>query len=406
MSTFSYKAIDQDGVLKSGTADADTIEAVYNDLASRGLNVLDVAKASRLTSGIVRGLSSWKVKRSEIAEFAANLSVIMKAGIPLLDALDDISHTLDNKYLRHVVDDIRDRILSGTSFSGALAQHPGVFPDIFIRLATIGEETGRLEGSIGEVAEHLQKMEDLAAMVKRALIYPIFALVVTGGALVFWIVYVLPKIMVIIRDMGIPLPFITQILFAISNLMQAYWYVALLIPVAVFAALKILKQKEGTRFYLDLLKIKLPLVKQFVYNKLLAMFSEQLRILVVAGITIDRSLIIVGNAIGSEVFKRVLLKIRDEVMTGSRISDAMRQHGVFPTLVTRMVDIGESSGNLDNQFRFLSNYYYKRLGDISEKLGKMIEPILIAVVGVIFAVIIIGLLLPIYDVVTKFEKGG
>jgi type II secretory pathway component PulF len=405
MSTFSYKAIDQDGALKSGTANADTIEAVYNDLASRGLNALDVVRASRLTAGIARGFSFWRVKRSEIAEFATNLSVIMKAGIPIIDALEDISHTLDNKYLRQVVDDVRDRIQSGTSFSKALAQHPGVFPDIFIRLATIGEETGRLEGSIAEVAEHLQKMEDLTGMVKRALIYPIFALVVTGGALAFWIIYVLPKIMTIIKDMGIPLSFVTKLLFTVSNLFQDYWYVVLAAPVIVFIILKILKQKEGTRFYIDLLKIKLPIVKQFVYNKLLAMFSEQLRILVVAGITIDRSLVIVGNAIGSEVFKRVLLKIRDEIMTGSRISDAMRQQSVFPPLVTRMVDIGESSGNLDSQFGFLSNYYYKRLGDISEKLGKMIEPLLIAVVGIIFAVIIIGLLLPIYDVVVKFDKG-
>ncbi|OPY79686.1 MAG: Type II secretion system protein F [Syntrophorhabdus sp. PtaU1.Bin058] len=390
--------------MKSGTTDADTIEAVYGDLASRGLNVLDVVRASRLTSGITRSLSFWKVKRSEVAEFATNLSVIMKAGIPILDALDDISHTLDNKYLSRVVDDIRDRIQSGTSFSSALAQHPGVFPDIFIRLATIGEETGRLEGSIAEVAEHLQKMEDLAAMVKRALIYPVFALVVTGGALVFWMVYVLPKIMMIIKDMGIPLPFLTKFLFSISNLMKAYWYIILLVPVAFFIILKIMKQKEGTRFYIDLLKIKLPLIKQFIYNKLLAMFSEQLRILIVAGITIDRSLVIVGNAIGSEVFKRVLLKIKDQIMTGSRISDAMRQQSVFSPLVIRMVDIGESSGNLDNQFGFLSNYYYKRLGDISEKLGKTIEPLMITVVGIIFAVIIIGLLLPIYDVVTKFDK--
>ncbi|MBP6942152.1 MAG: type II secretion system F family protein [Syntrophorhabdaceae bacterium] len=405
MGTFSYKAIDQDGVLKSGTADADTIETAYSDLAARGLNVLDVAKAGRLATGIARGFSSWKVKRSEIAEFAANLSVIMKAGVPILDALGDISHTLDNKYLMRVVDDIRERIQSGTSFSNALAQHPGVFPDIFIRLATIGEETGRLEGSIAEVAEHLQKMEDLAGMVKRALIYPIFALVVTGGALAFWIIYVLPKIMVIIKDMGIPLSFITKLLFTASNLMQSYWYVVLAVPVAIFIILKALKQKEGTRFYVDFLKIKLPIVKQFVYNKLLAMFSEQLRILVVAGITIDRSLVIVGNAIGSEVFKRVLLKVRDQIMTGSRISDSMRQQSIFPPLVTRMVDIGETSGNLDSQFGFLSNYYYKRLSDISEKLGKMIEPLLIAVVGVIFAVIIIGLLLPIYDVVVKFDKG-
>jgi general secretion pathway protein F/type IV pilus assembly protein PilC len=205
--------------------------------------------------------------------------------------------------------------------------------------------------------------------------------------------------------MGVKLPFVTKVLLVGSNFFRDNWYIVLLLPVVIFIIIRLSQQKEKTRYYVDLFKIKLPLVKQFVFNRLLAVFSEQLRILIVAGITIDRSIIIVANAINSEVFKKVLLNARDLIMSGSKISDAMRQQKLFPPLVLRMVDIGESSGNLDSQFSFLSSYYFKKLEDTSDKLGKMIEPVLIAFVGGIFAIIIIGLLLPVYDVVTKFEKG-
>ncbi len=404
MGMFAYKAIDGDGLFKTGVVDAEDIEGAYDDPALQGLNVLSIKKAGRLSAGFLRSLSSLRVKRSAVLEFATNLSVILRAGIPILDALGDIIQTTDNKYLREAIRDIKEKIESGLSFSSALAFHKATFPDIFIRLATVGEETGRLEQSIGEIAEHLQRMDDLAQMVKRALMYPVFALVTTGGALVFWIFYVLPKIMVVMKDMNVKLPFVTRLVLTASDFSKDYWYLIVLVPVIFIAALVIMKRRPQTRYLIDYVKLHLPVVKLFVANRVFAIFCEQMRILIVSGITIDRSLVIAANAVGSEVFKRALERARDIIMTGSRISDAFRRSGVFHPLVVRMVDIGETSGNLDDQFKFLSGLFYKKLEDVTDKLGKMIEPILIVFVGCIFAVIIIGLLLPIYDIVTKLER--
>ncbi len=403
MGVFAYKAIDDAGLYKTGFVDAVDLDTAYNDPAVQGLSVLSMKQAGRI-SGLSRGFSFLRIKRSAILEFATNLSVILRAGIPILDALGDLSQTMENRYLHQIIDDIREKIQSGLSFSSALSFHKKVFPDIFIRLVTVGEETGRLEQSITEVAEHLQRMDDLSSMVKRALMYPVFALVTTGGALAFWVFYVLPKILVVMKDMNVKLPLITRIILGVSDFTKAYWYVFALAPVAIFVALFLMKRKERTRYFLDLVKLKVPILKLFVINRIFAVFCEQMRILIISGITIDRSLVIAAGAVGSEVFKRSLLQARDIIMTGSRISDSFRRGKFFHPLVVRMVDIGETSGNLDDQFNFLAAFFYKRLADVTDKLGKLIEPILLVLVGCVFAIIILGLLLPIYDIVTKIGK--
>lgn len=404
MNYYSYKAIDPDGAMVKGVAEGEDIASVYGDLSSKGLYILNVRKANTAIANFKKKLMSRKVKRRDVIEFANNLSVMLRAGVPLLTALGDVSIATENKHLRTAIADIKRQTEMGMRFSDAVEFYRTVFPDIFIRLVKVGEETGRLERSLADVANHLQKMEDLAQAIKRALIYPSFAIVTTTAAMIFWLAYVLPKIMNTLKEMGVKLPLITRILLHVSDFTKAYWYLIPLLPVAVFFVVQILKQKEITKYYLDLIKIKFPIVKLVVYNKLLALFSEQLRILIVAGLTIDRSFDIIADVMGNEVFKRAILLSRESISTGSRISDALREHPVFPPLVVRMVDIGETSGNLDEQFAFLSEHYLKKLDDISQKMGKMIEPIVIAVVGVLFAVIIVGLMFPIYDLITQFGK--
>ena len=204
--------------------------------------------------------------------------------------------------------------------------------------------------------------------------------------------------------MGVKLPMITLILMRVSDFMKVFWFVIPLFPIAAAVAVGVMNQNEKTRYYVDLLKIKLPIVKLVVYNKLLAMFSEQMRILVMSGIPIDRSLDIVAELMGNEVFKRGALKLKESVSAGNSIADSMKQLKEFPQLIIRMVGIGETSGSLDDQFGFLSGYYLKKLDDIAEKLGKMVEPIVIGVVGIMFAFIVIGLMLPIYELVSRFGK--
>lgn len=404
MNYYSYKAIDPEGAMVKGVAEGEDIASVYGDLLSKGLYILNIKKANTTIADFKKKLMSRKVKRRDVIEFANNLSVMLRAGVPLLTALGDISIAMENKYLKTVIADIKRQTEMGMRFSDAVEFYKGIFPDVFVRLVRVGEETGRLEKSLSDIANHLQRMEDLAQAIKRALIYPAFAIVTTMGALIFWLAYVLPKIMNTLKEMGVKLPLITRILLYVSDFTKAYWYLIPLLPVGFFFVVQILRQKEIIRYYLDLIKIKFPIVKLVIYNKLLALFSEQLRILIMAGLTIDRSFDIIADVMNNEVFKRAIISSKDSILSGTRISNALSEHPVFPPLVIRMVDIGETSGNLDEQFAFLSEHYLKKLDDISQKMGKMIEPIVIAVIGVLFAVIIVGLMLPLYDLITQFGK--
>jgi len=401
MNNYSFKAVDADGSVIRGMVEADTISSVHENLTARGLFILHVRQSSLLFKKISDKFTRWRITRKDIIEFCSNLSLMVRAGVPILTALDDIIDTINNEQLKSTVRDIKKNIEMGTRLSDALELHTKIYPDILVRLVRVGEETGRLEESLSEVAGHLQRMEDLAATVKRALIYPFFSLITTGAAVIFWLAYVLPKIMLVIRDLGVKMPLLTVILYELSTFTEQYWYILLLIPIVIFLVIQVMKLRPESRLHLDYIRIKIPIIKLLTYNKLLALFCEQLRLLITAGITIDRSFDVAADVMGNEVFKRAILKTKLDIVAGNKISDALSAHSVFPPLLIRMVSIGESSGNLDQQFTFLATHYYKLVDDFSDKVGKMIEPVLIITLGCLMGLMVAGVLLPMYDVFTK-----
>ncbi|MDY0385302.1 type II secretion system F family protein [Trichlorobacter sp.] len=405
MISFRYRAVDASGKQISGQIEADSIEAASSNLAARGCFLLSITPARDLLSKLRAQLLKQRVRRSDIIELASNLSVMVGAGIPITMALGDIIDSITNTTLQTTLADVKQEIEQGSTFSDAIERYDDLFPDIFIRLVRVGEETGRFEKSLADVSEHLQRMEDLASAIKRALIYPTFAIISTLGALVFWLVYVLPKIISTLTGMGVKLPLLTRILMAASDYTQRFWYLAPVLVVGWLLLLKLLKRNESFCYRLDQLKLKLPIYSLIEYNRLLALLAEQMRILIVAGLTIDRTLGIVSAVMRNRVFLRSLETVREEITYGSGIAEAMRKHPVFPVLMVRLVGIGESSGSLDNQFSFLAGHYLKQLDDISEKLGKIIEPMVIGFIGIMFAVIIMGLLLPVYDLISAVGKG-
>ena len=404
MNYYFYKAVNVDGSLIDGIVEAEDLASVYDDLTAKSLRVLAVKKASKMAAMLRQRFASRGVKRVDVIECVRNLSVMLTAGIPLLSALEDSIEATENKSLKSALTDAKKEIELGLNFSDALSRQRGIFPDILVRLTKVGESTGRLDKSLTDVADHLQRIEDLSQAIKRSLFYPVFAIVTTTGAMIFWFVYVLPKIMNVIQEMGVELPFITRVLMAMSNAISTYWYVIVCVVIALAIAVQVMRTREKTRYYYDFMLLKLPIVKLIVYNKLLALFAEQMRILIVAGLTIDRTLDIVAGVIDNLVFRRAIVAVRENVLLGSRISDTLKDHKIFPPMVTRMVNAGERSGNLDTQFSFLSGYYIKRLDDISSKLGKMIEPILLSIVGLVFILILMAVLLPVYELVSKVGK--
>ncbi|MEW6599581.1 MAG: type II secretion system F family protein [Nitrospirota bacterium] len=401
MPYFNYKAINDQGVMVRGQIEHSDIDFAYDNISDSGLHVVKIQKSDRLTGLYLKKTSCWSIKPKNVIEFAKNLSVMQRAGLPLIQSISDIAESTENRHFREKLMNIKRTIELGSGFSEALANHKDVFPDIFINLMAVGEETGRLSESLSDVALHMQRMEDLKNAIVRALMYPAFALVGTMGALLFWLIYVLPKMSELFMAMGVALPPLTQALITASHFASSGWYVFIIAPLMLYVILKLLSKNKTTKYYLDRAKLRMPIANLIITNKLLALFAEQLRILIAAGVTIDRALDMVIIVMNNSVYRKAVSKIKDDIILGGTMSDSIRKHAVlFPNLVIRMISIGESTGNLTEQLNYLSEYFLGRLDDISQKMGKMIEPIIIVVIGGMFAIIILGLLAPIYDIVS------
>jgi type II secretory pathway component PulF len=400
MPFFIYKAVNNYGEVVKGQVEESSMEVAYDNVTSSGLHMLKIQKSDIFSDFYFRKIRSRGIKTADIIEFASNLSVMQRAGLPLLTSISDIAESIDNKYFMERLLDIKRNVELGLGFSESLKRHHDVFPEIFINLIEVGEETGRLSESLSEIAVHLQRMEDLKNAIIRALMYPAFAFLGTTGALLFWLIYVLPQMSELFIAMDVELPVITQALISASDFSRSYWYVYIFVPLSIYVILKLLSARDATKYYLDKIILHIPIAKLIVRNKLLALFAEQLRILTSAGVTIDRSLDIMISVMNNLVFSRVLEQTKKDVMLGSRISEAIKKHpDLFPNLAVRMISIGESTGNLTEQLNYLSEYFLDKLDDISEKMGKMIEPIIILLIGGMFVVIILGLLSPIYDLI-------
>lgn len=403
MSIFIYKALSEDGKVFKGFIKAGNYLDAMNLLEMKNIYVLSLSRIPDIFSPFI-SLFSGKIKNIHLIEFTRNLSIMIKAGIPLTTALTDIAENITKERFKRIISDIKTMVEKGMPFSEAISMYKEVFPTIVQFLIKIGEETGRLDKSLDEISNYFQRIEDLKAAIKRALIYPIFAASVSLGAVLFWIVYVLPQIVNAMKGLGIAIPLVTQLLVQIGDLFKKTFYLLLLIPIVLFFCIPLIKKNEKLRWTRDFLSFKLPVIKQIFYNRAVALFSEQMRILTVSGVPIDTAMDMTAEVVNNEIMKKAIINAKEKIVTGERISLALKEQKVFPSMVIRLIDIGETSGNLDEQLGFLNNYYTSKLQDYSVRLGKIIEPAIILFIGLFFAIIFISLLGPIYDLISMIGR--
>ncbi len=331
MSYFTYSAIDAGGQPVKGTIESDHLESASSDVKAKGLYLLSIKKTSSQMGGLGKALTSLQVGRMEVVEVAQSLSVMLKAGMPILTCLEDIIDSTPNKVLKSALQDIRKKVEQGSSVSKALSEQGAIFPDILKTLVSVGEETGRFDASLQEAADHLLRVQYLADAIKKALMYPAFAITTTLGALVFWLAFVLPKLTSVMTGLGVKLPPLTLAVIASSALFKAHWgkmlFSLLIIPISIY----LMGKNQKARYYRDLAAIRIPIVKLIVFNKLLASFAEQFGILVAAGIAVDRLFDLLIPSLGNEYFAVKLLKAKENIMNGRLISESLREQGSFRT---------------------------------------------------------------------------
>ncbi len=345
-----------------------------------------------------------KVKRSEIIEVLENLHLIVKSGLPLSTGILDLAEDAQNPALKDILYDIAFKVQGGMSLSNAVEPYRDILTDVVISLFRIGEETGTLDRTLKDAAEHLRRIEDLVSKTKQALIYPVFALTAVLSALIFWTVYVMPKLVKMFEDMGIELPSVTKGFMYFADLLKSYGLFILgSIVLSVFLIKFLKKKNEKVRLVFDRLNLKLPVLGIILTNFYYAFFSEYLRLMISAGLPLNRSLEIMGNSLRNYVFKKAVLNVRSKIEEGSGLANSIKEEGIFSPLIVRMISVGEQTGGLEEQLKYISDYYYNKVDYISQNIAKMIEPIVISIVGVFLMIIMISLISPIFDLITKLS---
>ncbi len=401
MAMFQYKMLDGSGEVRKGTAALpfDDMVMAMRYLERQGGTVLAIdplGPGRRLVYGLL--VPPGRVRRKELAEMLNNLGIMLRAGVPILSALQEIEEDGDNQAVGKVVRFIRTDIEGGQTLSEAMARQPRLFSPLVLNMCRIGEETGLLDAMLKKSSEHLLHIEQICSTTRRGLLYPCFLALVVAGASAFWFLYVVPRLVRLFQDMDLQLPLMTRLVIRLSELFQGYFLqIMVLVLLAVLLLWQGRKRFSGLRLGLDALLLRIPLVKDVIQTAAVARISENLGILIGAGIGILRTLEIVAESVGNEVYRLRLLRVGDAIRSGSTLADGLRQARAVHPFAIRMISVGEQSGRIEEQTRYVADVYRERLAGLVEVLSKSLEPLMLVLLGAVFAMLIGGLLLPVYD---------
>ena len=405
MPYYSVKAVDDYGREVKKTIEADNDLQLISFLDFLRLTPVKISKRPEVLGRVQKVLHFRRVKRKDLIDLFENLHLLARSGIPLGTGLWDLAEDTENPAIRDMLEDIAFRVQSGLSISDAVARYESVLGTIAVNLIRIGEETGNLDKVFKDISDHYKRIEDFVSKVKQALIYPAFALFAITSALIFWLVFVLPRLAELFKSLNVQLPGITLFVLGISEFLQGNLIPIFAVLGAVVAVFLIARSKsEKFRYLTDKAFLKVPIISMILYSFNYAFFSEYMRLMITAGVSLYDSFETLENSFRNRVFRRAMGYIKEFVSGGGSISEGMRRTGLFPSLMVRMVAVGEETGGLDQQLDYLAQYYYNRLDYITQNIAKILEPVIIITVGGFMALIMVSLLLPIYDLISQIGQ--
>ncbi len=399
MSLYTYKAVTQDGRTVNGRIDALNIVDLEMRLRRMELDLINGDPVSNRSL-----FSGSDVPRREIIHFCFHLELLVRAGVPILEGLSDLRDTLEHPRFREVVAGLVESIEGGQKLSQAMEGHSKVFNKVFISLIRAGEDTGRLPEVLQNLTESLKWEDELASQTKKLIMYPAFVGTVVLSATFFLMIYMVPQLKQFVKNMGQVLPMQTKVLFFVSDLLVSYWYLALLLPVLLVLGLKtLLHVNPLARVRFDGLKLKFPLIGDILRKIILSRFANTFALLYSSGIPILESIRTTQDVVGNLVVRRGLERVEQLIGEGQNVTAAFHSIGFFPPLVIRMLRVGESTGALDAALMNVSYFYNRDVKESVEKVQQLIEPMLTVVLGCLLGWIMLSVLGPVYDVISKIK---
>ena len=401
MALYAYRAVNAAGKASSGEIEAANPGDLELRLSRIGLDLINYDLASR---GNIRVSGGGEVKRRELITFCFHLEQLTRAGVPLLEGLADLRDSVDHPRFKEVVADLIDGIEGGLQLSQALANHPRVFDVIFVNLIKAGESTGRLPDVLKDLMEGLKWQDELASQSKKAVMYPSFVLVLVMGVAAGMIFFLVPQMVELFAALQVPVPLPVRVMLGIRSFLRSFWYLIPLVPLGIWGGVKLhLRTHPEFAVTLDGWKLKLPGIGPILHKIILARFANYFALMFSAGISVLDALKICQGIVNNKVIERALIRAQQQISEGSGIASGFDAVQMFPKLVVRMLKVGESTGQLDQALQNICYFYNRDVKESIEKLQVMIEPILTVILGTLMALIMVSILGPIFDLMTKIR---
>jgi type IV pilus assembly protein PilC len=383
--------MDKRGQRIKGRSVAANEQALKSELRRQGVVATRIRKQSQAFK------SGGKVKAEDIAIFSRQLATMLGAGIPLVQAFEIVGNGHEKPAMQRLVLDIKSDVEGGTSLHEALAKHPLHFDDLFVNLVEAGEQSGALETLLDKVATYKEKSEAIKKKVKKALFYPAAVLVVAVIVSLILLIFVIPQFESLFKGFGADLPAFTQMVVNLSKFVQANGlYMAIVAGGAGYFFFYFKKRSRKMREFLDRVSLKLPIIGPILKKAAIARYARTLSTMFAAGVPLVEALESVAGACGNIVYEDGVMKMRDEVATGQRLQRAMENTSLFPNMVVQMIAVGEESGSLDAMSGKVATFYEEDVDAAVDSMSSLLEPLIMAVLGVLVGGMVIAMYLPIF----------
>ena len=390
---FIWSGTDKSGRNSKGEIRAASPAMAKAQLRRQGIKPKNVKKKSKP----LFGSGGKAIKAADIAIFTRQLATMLKAGVPLVQSFEIVAEGAEKPKMQELINTIRNDVAAGGGLAPSLAKHPRLFDELFCSLVASGEDSGTLEVMLDRVATYKEKTEQLKAKIKKALTYPTAVIVVAIVVTAILLIKVVPQFAETFRSFGSDLPAFTLFVLVISNFVQKWWFVILLMIIAaifVFREAKLRSVKFSE--FLDRLILRLPIFGTIVHDSVIARFSRTLATTFAAGVPLVDALESTAGAAGNSVYAKAIRQIKDDVTTGSTLYSSTKATGLFPNMLLQMMSIGEESGSLDEMLDKVANHYEEAVDNAVDSLSSLMEPMIMAILGVLVGGLMIAMYLPIF----------
>ncbi|HUQ24056.1 MAG TPA: type II secretion system F family protein [Burkholderiales bacterium] len=399
MALYTYKAIDSRGKSVMGRVDAVNLF----DLEQRLLRMeLDLVSGAPSRQG-VRFLGG-RISRQDLINFCFHLEQLASAGVPVLEGLVDLRESIENPRFREVVSGVLEAIEGGKNLSAALGEFPEVFNKVFVSLIRSGEQTGKLAAVLKSLTETLKWEDELSAQTKKLMLYPAFVGSIVLLVTFFLMIFLVPQMTGFIRNMGQDVPLQTRILITVSNIFVNYWWAILAAPFVAWGALKVaILRNPALQYAIDYYKLKVPLIGPILRKIILSRFASSFAMMYSSGITVLDAIRSCEEIVGNKPIEQALKTAGQQIAEGKNLTAAFQDLNIFPPLVIRMLRIGEGTGALDVSLLNVAYFYNREVREAIGKVQAMIEPAMTIVLGALLGWVMLSVLGPVYDSISKMK---